>query len=93
MPWNQQLDRRLRHALLASVLIFECVTLPRSVHAQTASIQGQLISPASSVSTALGTQSPYLGSVPTGMPTGTVLQLSLNDALDRALPERPGLKI
>ena len=39
MHGNQQLDRRLRHALLASVLIFECVTLPRSVHAQAASIK------------------------------------------------------
>jgi outer membrane protein TolC len=77
--------------LLASVLIFECVTLPRSVHAQTASIQGQLISPASSVSTALGTESPYLGSVPTGMPTGTVLQLSLSNALDRGLKYNLGL--
>jgi hypothetical protein len=91
MHGNQQLERRLRHALLASVLISECVTLPRSVHAQTASIQGQLISPAASVSTALGTESPYLGSVPTGMPTGTVLQLSLSDALDRGLKYNLGL--
>jgi outer membrane protein TolC len=91
MPWNQQLDRRLRHALLAAALIFKCVTLPRSVHAQTASIQGQLISPASSVSSALETESQYLGSVPTGMPTGTVLQLSLSDALDRGQKYNLGL--
>jgi outer membrane protein TolC len=91
MSRTQQLDRRLRHVLLASVLIFECVALPRSLHAQTASIQGQLISPASSVSTALGTESPYLGSVPTGMPTGTVLKLSLSDALDRGLKYNLGL--
>src|SRR5882762_6759500 len=91
MHGNQQLDRWLRHTLLASVLIFEGVTLPRMVHAQTASIQGQLISPASSVSSALGTESPYLGSVPTGMPTGTVLQLSLSDALDRGLKYNLGV--
>lgn len=91
MPGNQQLDRRLRRALLASLLVFECVTLPRSVHAQTASIQGQLISPASSVSTALGTESPYLGSVPTEVPTATVLKLSLSDALDRGMKYNLGL--
>jgi outer membrane protein TolC len=38
-----------------------------------------------SVSGTLGTQSPYLGSVPTGTPTGTVLALSLSDALNRGL--------
>jgi outer membrane protein TolC len=91
MPGNQQLDGRLHHALVALLLIFECVTLPRLVHAQTASIQGQLISPAFSVSSAVGTESPYLGSVPTGMPTGTVLQLSLSDALDRGLKYNLGL--
>src|ERR1700730_10788457 len=91
MPWNQKLDRRLRRTLLASVVIFECVALAHSLHAQTASIQGQLISPASSVSSALGTESPYLGSVPTGMPTGTVLQLSLSGALDRGLKYKLGL--
>jgi outer membrane protein TolC len=91
MPWNQQLDRRLRHALLASVLIFDCVALPHSLQAQTASLQGKLISPASSVSTTLGTESPYLGSVPTGMPTGTLLKLSLSDALDRGLKYNLGL--
>jgi len=77
--------------VLASVLIFECVTLPHSLRAQTASTQGQLISPASSVSSALGTESPYLGSIPTGAPTGTVVQLSLSDALDRGLKYNLGL--
>lgn len=38
-----------------------------------------------SVAGSLGTQSPYFGSVPTGTPTGTVLPLSLNDALNRGL--------
>ena len=77
--------------LLASMLIFDCVALPQWLRAQTASIQGQLISPASSVSSALGTESAYLGSVPTGAPTGTVLQLSLDDALNRGLKYNLGL--
>ena len=90
MVWPQQLDARLRQILLTSMLIFACVA-PQSLHAQTTSIQGQLISPASSVSSALGPESPYLGSVPTGTPTGTVLQISLSDALDRGLKHNLGL--
>ena len=52
---------------------------------------GQLVSAPSSVSSALGTESPYLGSVPSGAPTGTVLQLSLSDALDRGLKYNLGV--
>jgi len=73
------------------MIIFEFLAPPQSLRAQTTSIQGQFISPASSVSSALGTESPYLGSVPTGTPTGTVLQLSLSDALDRGLKYNLGL--
>ena len=91
MFWTQQLDGRFRQMLLASMLIFASVALPLSLRAQTASTQGQLISPASSVSSALGTESPYLGSVPTGTATNTVLQLSLSDALDRGLKYNLGL--
>src|SRR6266566_5215125 len=91
MVWTQQLDARLRQMLLASMLIFECLAPRQSLRAQTTSIQGQLISPASSVSSALGTESPYLGSVPTGAPTGTVLPLSLGDALNRGLKYNLGL--
>ena len=91
MVWTQELDARLRRMLLASMLIFECLAPPQLLRAQTTSPQGQLISPASSVSSALGTESPYLGSVPTGVPTGTVLQLSLSDALDRGLKYNLGL--
>ena len=90
MPWTQQLDTRLRQVLLASMLI-GCVALPREVGAQNVSTQGQLTSPASSVSNALVTESPYLGSVPTGAPTGTVLNLSLSEALDRGLKYNLGL--
>jgi outer membrane protein TolC len=50
---------------------------------------------ASSISSAGQTpgqgQSPFLGSVPTGEATGTTLQLSLRDALDRALKHNLGL--
>ncbi len=91
MSWTQQLDARLRQVLLASMIIFEFLAPPQSLRAQATSIQGQFISPASSVSSSLGTESPYLGSVPTGTPTGTVLQLSLSDALDRGLKYNLGL--
>jgi outer membrane protein TolC len=77
--------------LLAAMLIISSVAPPQALCAQTASTPGQLISPASSVGSALGTESPYLGSVPTGTPTGTVLQLSLSDALDRGLKYNLGL--
>src|ERR1700676_866088 len=90
MVWPQQLDARRRRILLAWMLIFTSVTAP-SLRAQTSSIEGQLISSASSVSSVLGPESPYLGSVPTGAPTGTVLQLSLSDALDRGLKHNLGL--
>jgi outer membrane protein TolC len=90
MSWTQELSGRFRQVLLASMLIFECIA-PQSLRAQAASIQGQLVSPASSVSSALGTESPYLGSVPTGTPTGAVLQLSISDALDRGLKYNLGL--
>jgi outer membrane protein TolC len=91
MRWTQQLSARLRQTLLATLLIFGSVAHPQALRAQTASTQGQLISPASSVSSALGTESPYLGSVPTGTPTGMVLQLSLSNALDRGLKYNLGL--
>jgi outer membrane protein TolC len=91
MSRTQQLGARFWQQLLALMLIFDCVALPQWLRAQTASTQGQIISPASSVSSALGTESPYLGSVPTGTPTGAVLQLSLGDALDRGLKYNLGL--
>jgi len=61
--------------------------------AQTAGSQSQLAIPVTpvSVSNALGGQSPYLGSVPTGAPTGTVLPLTLSDAIDRGLKYNLGL--
>jgi outer membrane protein TolC len=61
--------------------------------AQTTANQSQLAvsSTPVSISNALGEQSPYLGSVPTGAPTGTVLPLSLSDAVDRGLKYNLGL--
>ena len=88
---NQPLDARFWVLLLASMLICACVPLPQSLHAQAALTEGQLVLPASSVSAVLGNESPYLGSVPTGAPTGTVLQLSLGEALDRGLKYNLGV--
>jgi outer membrane protein TolC len=88
---TQSLDTKFRQFLPASILICVFVVLPQSLRAQAASTQGQLVSPASSVSVVLGPQSPYLGSVPTGAPTGTVLRISLSDALDRGLKYNLGV--
>src|SRR5438309_4189974 len=71
-----------------AALPFFCVAGPaRPLLAQNAAILAPIVVPTSpvSVSGSLGTQSPYLGSVPTGTPTGTVLTLSLSDALSRGL--------
>src|SRR5580693_3020922 len=87
---TQQLDARFRRMLLASMLVLACMTA-QSLRAQAAPSDGQLVSPASSVSSALASESPFLGSVPTGAPTGTVLQLSLSDALDRGLKYNLGM--
>ena len=87
---TEKLDTRLRQILPTLMVIFACMA-PQSLDAQTASTVGQLISPAPSVSSTLGPENPYLGSVPTGAPTGTVLQISLNDALDRGLKHNLGL--
>jgi outer membrane protein TolC len=88
---NQPLDARFWVFLLASMLICTCVPLPQSLNAQAALTGGQLVLPGSSVSAVLGNESPYLGSVPTGAPNGTVLQLSLGEALDRGLKYNLGV--
>jgi outer membrane protein TolC len=87
---TQQLGARRRRILLTFLLTFACMET-QSLRAQTSSMEGQLVSPSSSVSSALGSESQYLGSVPTGAPTGTVLQLRLDDALDRGLKYNLGL--
>ena len=77
--------------VLCAAILLSSAVLPSSLAAQNASTQGQIVSPASSVSSVLGTESAYLGSVPTGAPSGTVLQLSLSDALDRGLKYNLGV--
>ena len=79
------LRRSTRDAFAASALF--CITATAPLLAQTSAVQGQVVSPLSpvSVSATLGTQSPYLGSVPTGKATGTVIPLSLSDSLERGL--------
>src|SRR2546427_10942166 len=90
MLWIRQVTLK---TLAASAIFCITVATPRSLLAQTFASQGPLSSPASGVfvSSTLGTQSPFLGSVPTGKPTGTVLPLSLRDALDRGLKYNLGL--
>jgi len=88
---TQSLEAKFRLILPTLALICAFALLPQSLRAQTTFTKGQVVSPASSVSVALGPQSSYLGSVPTGSPTGTVLQLSLNDALDRGLKYNLGV--
>jgi outer membrane protein TolC len=80
----------LQRIFLLFVLIL-ANTAAQSLHAQTASGEVQISSPASSVSNTLGSENVYLGGVPTGAPTGTVLQLSLGDALDRGLKYNLGV--
>src|SRR4029077_9797936 len=81
---TEQLDARLRRMLLSSTLALLGVAA-QSLHGQAGPADSRLGLAPSSVSSALGTESPYLGSVPSGAPTGAVLQLSLSDALDRGL--------
>jgi outer membrane protein TolC len=74
-------------ALTASAFLCLTAATPQPLLAQNATGLAPVVIPTSpvSVSGELGTQSPFLGSVPTGKPTGTVIPLSLSDALDRGL--------
>jgi outer membrane protein TolC len=74
-------------ALAASAFLCLTAATPQPLLAQIATGLAPVVIPMSpvSVSGELGTQSPFLGSVPTGKPTGTVIPLSLSDALDRGL--------
>ena len=86
-----RLRQLTRNALAAAALFYVASAAP--LRAQGATGQVQFTPPAStvSVSTALAQQTPFLGSVPTGQATGTVISLSLNDALDRGLKYNLGL--
>ena len=76
----------------ASAVICLTAATPRLLLAQNATALAPVVIPTSpvSVSGELGTQSQYLGSVPTGKPTGTVIPLSLSEALDRGLKSNLG---
>jgi outer membrane protein TolC len=84
------LPRPSRNAFAASMLFYMAAT---PLFSQTAAVRGKVVSPLSpvSVSATLETQSPYLGSVPTGRATGTVIPLSLGESLDRGLKYNLGL--
>src|SRR5579864_5271655 len=84
--------RQLTLNAFAAAAVFG-LALAAPLKGQTSSGQVQFTAPTSSVSvsTTLGPQSPFLGSVPAGQATGTVISLSLSDALDRGLKYNLGL--
>jgi outer membrane protein TolC len=88
-----KIKKILRRYAAPPLLAFGFLAAAHPLPAQTAANQFQLASPATpvSVSNALGGQSPYLGSVPTGRPTDTVVPLTLNDAIDSGLKYNLGL--
>jgi outer membrane protein TolC len=81
------LTRQLILSGFVALVLFCFDGAARPLLAQNASGLAPVVIPTSpvSVSGTLGTQSPYLGSVPTGTPTGAILPLSLGDALNRGL--------
>jgi outer membrane protein TolC len=74
-------------ASAASAVICLSAAIPGLLLAQNATGLAPVVIPTSpvSVSGEFGAQSPYQGSVPTGKPTGTVIPISLSEALDRGL--------
>jgi outer membrane protein TolC len=86
------LTGRLTRNVFAALTLFCAAAAPRAAsQAQNSVILTQAPASPLSVSGALGTASPFLGSVPTGTPTGTVIPLSLSDALNRGLKYNLGL--
>jgi outer membrane protein TolC len=86
------LTRRLTRNVFAALTLFCTAAAPRAAQAQNSVVLTQVASASPlSVSGTLGTPSPFLGSVPTGTPTGTVIPLSLSDALNRGLKYNLGL--
>jgi outer membrane protein TolC len=83
----------VRNVFLACAVFCASGFSVRPVFAQTSANQIHLNAsvPYSSLDGALVPQSPYLGSVPTGTPTATVIALSLSDALNRGLKYNLGL--
>lgn len=76
----------LKYLLVAALMICSGATvLGQNVYAQGSTPQPGGPNPLTSVQSVGQPQSPFLGSVPTGKATGTVLPLSLKGAIDRAL--------
>jgi outer membrane protein TolC len=88
MLWIRQL---ISKAFAVSALFWIAAATPPSLLAQGPGRQGQLTAPPSVSSGTLGTPSPFLGSVPAGKASGTVIPLSLSDTLDRGLKYNLGL--
>jgi outer membrane protein TolC len=87
-----QIRKLIRGGFALSALLM--VTAPAPAFAQNNAVGAIQITPpapATSVSSALQGQSPFLGSVPTGKATGTVIPLSWSDALARGLRFNLGL--
>jgi outer membrane protein TolC len=79
-----------------SLSLLLAITLGSAASAQTAQPEintGQMNEGSSADATAaeISGQSPFLGSVPTGKPTGTVIPLSINDAIEQGLKYNLGL--
>jgi outer membrane protein TolC len=90
MLWRQLILKA--KAGVASAVFCLAAASPSRLCAQSAANPGQLIAPTSvSISSLLVPQSPFQGSVPAGKPTGTVIALSLSDAVDRGLKYNLGL--
>ena len=86
MRWMQRI---VRNPFAVPALICVAAAAPRQLLAQVSGSPAQV--PTVSISNTLGAQSPYLGSVPAGKATGTVIPLSLSDAVDRGLKYNLGV--
>ncbi len=88
-------EKQAWNRFITSALAVVCglALAAQSLAAQTTGGQSQLTVPFSpvSISNALNGQSPYLGSVPTGTPSGTVVSLTLSNAIARGLTYNLGL--
>jgi outer membrane protein TolC len=86
---------RMRQLILNVMTVAAIFSLAAAMQGsgQSSASQGQftVATTTTPVSGALGTQNPFLGSVPTGRLTGKVIPLSLSDALDRGLKYNLGL--
>lgn len=75
------------------VLILMLVSAVWAQTAQPANNAGQSTetTPSDTVTASINGQAPFLGSVPTGKPTGTIIPLSITDAIEQGLKYNLGL--